>query len=284
MLFFLASASASVFTFEAPCVDDFTVDLGGATFIGEASGRSRYALRTPVPVNGRVFSVADVQPGQVLLLDTTPFVVGTIRLEGAQFTSFDLPTTIDFASLTSAELLANEAICSLSAIEPVVAGDPVELLATDLAADVATSWDARFAPATTPDAARIEGRLRPLLDALVAGGCRTDLTVDNAVAGTFANGVVEGVDDDGPVAGVFTRAPKTFSATLGDGTLVGGPRPSAYNRQGQIVAETDDGGFFAGRFERVRGTRGVVYGVSGTCDGPVGALSALDGWYRAPLP
>lgn len=108
-----------------------------------------------------------------------------------------------------------------------------------------------------------------------------------AVAGAFGRAWIEGVDDEGVLTGgSLDRTQQVFGAVLGDGsTGVGsaGGQASAYSGT-KLYAELDDGGFFAGRWRRVAGRNGVFYGVTGVCDGPQDAASALSGWFGAPLP
>jgi PKD repeat protein len=135
----------------------------------------------------------------------------------------------------------------------------------------------------------IEQRMRPILEALENGGCRTDGSVQSYMAGAYSTPLLTGFHDAGdtPISGgMIGTSPKVLGATLdGTGLSFGEPGSfSVYNRQAQSFAVRSDGGFAAGRFFRVLGTRGVWLGWHGTCDGPVDAATALDGWYRGGLP
>jgi hypothetical protein len=167
----------------------------------------------------------------------------------------------------------------------LVADDvPAALVRTFLADRAEDAWLDRFGLRPLPDADAVTDRLAGLTDALDAAGCETDPLL-LGVGGAYGPEGVTGADALGDIPdATLDRVTRTFSGTLGDGTTYGAPGTSTYNRQGQFYAATDDGGFVAGRFARVRGTRGVVHGLVGRCDGPVSVTEALATWYRGPLP
>ncbi|MCB9669034.1 MAG: hypothetical protein H6734_06130 [Alphaproteobacteria bacterium] len=167
-------------------------------------------------------------------------------------------------------------------VEPVYLTD----VAARLADDASAAYSTRFGAASTPDAAAVEDDLQPLVGALLVGGCTVTDSVRNGISGAYDKTELTGTDDDGAVSGTQHLGTRTFGATLGRGTLVGseGSLFSAQTSGRKLFAETDDGGFFAGRWKRVKGARGVFYGVSGVCHGASDAPTALAGWFDGPLP
>ncbi|MCB9672985.1 MAG: hypothetical protein H6734_26180 [Alphaproteobacteria bacterium] len=164
--------------------------------------------------------------------------------------------------------------------------DPVSEFASDLRSIAEEAYADRFGGRDTPDDDTIAAELQPLVDALADGGCTQFPVVQKILAGAYDKTVLTGEDDDGDLSGTQDLGTRTFGATLGDGTLAGSAASlfSAQTSGRKLFAETEGGGFVAGRWKRVKGTRGVFYGVSGVCDGANDAPTALAGWFDGPLP
>jgi hypothetical protein len=157
-----------------------------------------------------------------------------------------------------------------------------------LATDAIDAYLAGFvSPTPALDAAEVETNLEPLMDALVDGGCLTEALIGNPVAGAYGGTVILGKDSEGDLQnGERKKGTPAFGLDLGDGTEVG-ENAGLFSRHTlgrKIYAESADGGFFAGRWKRIKGKRGVFYGIQGTCDGPQDPSTALAAWFDGPLP
>lgn len=127
-----------------------------------------------------------------------------------------------------------------------------------------------------------EQKLQSAVDDLSAMGCIVTETTDGFVSGAYGGGMLMGADQGGALS-AGAMAGRNFSATMSNATTFGGVDFSSYNRQGQFYADRADGGFVAGRWKRVRGTRGYFYGLSGACEVGVDPAAALDGWFVGGL-
>jgi hypothetical protein len=156
--------------------------------------------------------------------------------------------------------------------------------ATSILAILDNSWTTQHGTvANLPTATRVESDLQQIVNALNAGGCLIDPVADAHFAASYQGSTLLGADDLGALTnGTLTRPSKSFGATLSTGVDVGTEAGafSAYNKNRQIIGLRDDGGFVAGRWIRRGGTNGMLFGITGTCDGPTDALTALDGWWR----
>lgn len=139
------------------------------------------------------------------------------------------------------------------------------------------------AASTRLQPATFASRLGAIVNALEANGCTAD-GLQNHLSGAYDSGTgsTTGSWDGGTLSGAGVGAGKTFFGTM-DGLTSYGSSFSSYNRQGQIVADRDDGGYVAGVFSRVQGRRGVFMAVTGTCEGDATAAEALATWYRGDL-
>ncbi|MCA9570062.1 MAG: hypothetical protein KC656_19590 [Myxococcales bacterium] len=133
------------------------------------------------------------------------------------------------------------------------------------------------------DPANVLSEVQGLLGALVAGGCLVGPDVQGSVGGAYSasTGTFAGGSETGPdVSGVLTPF-RAFEGSVGGSEL--GVFFARYTGSGRFVADRDDGGFHAGPWIRVQGSRGVFIGVQGTCDGSGRASEALDAWFGGGL-
>lgn len=127
----------------------------------------------------------------------------------------------------------------------------------------------------------LRAQLASLVDTLEGSGCTPNALEGYAAGayGTGADGIVGRTDQDAAVLATLDRVNRTFGGAIGD--LVMGD-PFATYAKGHLVASRSDGGWVAGRFARVSGTRGVFLLLQGRCvDGVPG--DALSDWSPADL-
>lgn len=134
----------------------------------------------------------------------------------------------------------------------------------------------------------IQGRLQDILDDL-GRGCLVTPEPMAWAGGAYDGLLLDGFHSVGDATisnGSYVPASKGFGGTL-DGTGLDFGHPGAfstYNNQGQQFALRSDGGWFAGRWIRISGLKGVWVALHGTCDDTgATAREALDGWYAGGL-
>lgn len=159
--------------------------------------------------------------------------------------------------------------------------------------DLVTRMNAAYAGSSPVDAGSSKLRLQPdtiqeeleALSEALATTCTLDASVQTSAAGAYTRTGVTGADDTGAVVGTKDNPTRSFggsSPELGDfGTDAGAFATFTSGRR--LLAKTDTGGFLAGRWVRVRGTRGVFVGLGGTCDAGGDVPSALADWFDGDL-
>lgn len=138
---------------------------------------------------------------------------------------------------------------------------------------------------------RIYDQLDAIRERALDKGCRVDdIGFDGFAGGAYTAGVATPFSGQttliGGVAttidGTLDSSDKSLAGTDGDGAVLGDDFGS-YGRQGQLLADQDKTDFFAGRWIRVRGARGVFVALHGTCDGSVAGRTAFSGWFDGDL-
>jgi hypothetical protein len=256
-----------------PC--DPTTENPTSTF-----GMAEVADRT-IARAGRITSFALTVPVDA----SSPVCDWRVTLSG---TGGDLPASatamIPVAPAHTEPVLRETAMAALRArVDAAVRGPTVDDVGPVLADEVGDAYRRRFGDhPRLPDADQVVDLLDGVTGYLVDRGCQLAPIAEQAVSGVYGPDLLEGRDRDGALQdGVLDRVTRSFGATLSAGERVGAPvATSGYSRNGRLGALRDDGGFFLGRLQRTRGTRGVFVGVTGTCVPGADTAAIVDGWIR----
>jgi hypothetical protein len=295
-----AAFAANPVNFTGTCTDgvtpfDITFDLDELTVSSSNTEFSTFDLDVPVVTefcgSEETFTVAQVSndtSSNCSGLPSADFIVffgsAAVYLEDSTATVFDstdAPTSIDLADFDFGFGNPDSSCGTGGGITGVTPGvlDDMTLLerATEARDFGATAYDDLFMSPprlTTPEA--MESFLFTPAMLLQNAGCE----IDRHFGGAYG-AIAVGEDDEGEMTDLdLTRATKEWEATFSDSLVVTG----GYNRQAQLLASRDDGGFAVGRFVRTRGIQGTFYGISGSCDAPLDYEAVLGSWFRGALP
>lgn len=297
---------APFLTFDCSGLEAVTVDLAGVTYAsgdpaGTAGGRTTYTIDGGVSGNGGTYTRMDIDAGTDTIVINSPANPGGVPL-----------FSVDYAFSIGSDAFPTSALPNAPITVPIAAGNGVSRSfatcgdatisfdagvsladqAADLAVDAQAAYEAQFGAASGfPSSSMILSELTAILDDLELGACEADATAAEQTivgwydAGARAIGGDDSLGGGSAITGTLATSARTFALTLSDGRAVGTPVDiGVYGGDGRWYGDrSDPAGYAVGNWKRVRGKRGVFYGVTGSCNDGGDPAADLEGWYGADL-